>query len=546
MRRPIFFILIAAAILRLVGVGYGLPLWLVGDEPSFVFGALKMMELRTMVPALHHDAFIATFYYTPYLSYLYLIPFAGLAGVKFLFFSGSVPQFIQFLQTDLSHFFLASRLLSVLIGAATVYVMYRAANNIFKRETTALAAAGFLALSFLHVNFSHWGRHWVPATFVFSLVLFCLSHQVWSAKKRYLLASLVAGVGMGVTQQVGLVTIFIALWFFLVDRLSFKVFRAWWPWAAVGVFLSLTAVAYVLWPPGFYVAAGASDYIAASPKTIAGLLSGYGFYAGSLFRSEPILFFWLVVGGFVAAKERWRLLSAFILFGVAYVAAFYVLFLHVDRFLLLLYPLIVVLAGRGFTRVFDMIRKEGAMLAAVFSAAVIVLLSVGVIRYDYLLVLNDTRAQALRYAAAHIPPQSKVMVLSLLMRLPATPAAIAEQEAIDPASLRSVDAAERAFAIDATAFPRYHVLNLSSVRKEAFLSSIDEYMLVHGYEYLIYDTVFAEERVGDVFETAGTELRRFRGYAEARGDSIVNGTGDGLKQIFFSSSIGPDIVIKKL
>src|SRR3989338_1954886 len=169
----ILSLLFVAFILRVVGIQYGLPLWLVGDEPSFIFGSLKMIELRTFIPALHMQEFLWTFYYPPYLSYLYLLPFTFVAGAKFIFFSGSLGEFAQFLQFDLSDFFLAARLLSACIGTATVYLVYRVGKNIFGREREALFSAAFLAFSFLHVNFSHWARHWAPATFVFSFFLFC-------------------------------------------------------------------------------------------------------------------------------------------------------------------------------------------------------------------------------------------------------------------------------------------------------------------------------------------------------------------------------------
>ncbi|MBI2406557.1 MAG: hypothetical protein HYV25_03170, partial [Candidatus Harrisonbacteria bacterium] len=49
----LIFILAVAFFVRIAGISYGLPMWLVSDEPPFIFGALKMMELRTLVPALH-------------------------------------------------------------------------------------------------------------------------------------------------------------------------------------------------------------------------------------------------------------------------------------------------------------------------------------------------------------------------------------------------------------------------------------------------------------------------------------------------------------
>lgn len=540
--RLLLILLITAALLRIIGIGYGLPLWLVGDEPSFVFGSLKMMELRTLIPALHHSDFIGTFYYTPYLSYLYLFPFAVVAGVKYLFFSGGFAEFTRFLQTDLSHFFLAARLISAALGTATVYVMYRIGKNLFSREDAGLASAAFLGFSFLHVSFSHWARHWVPATFVLSLVLFFLSHPNWSIKKRYLLASLAAGIGMGVTQQVGLVTIFIALWFFLVDRKSLRVLREWWPSCCVGAFLALTALAYVLWPPGFYVVAGARESIAEAQKSFFGLFSGFPFHAVNMMRGEPALLIFLALGMMATIRRRCRWACVSWIFITVYFIAFYLFFLHVDRFLLMLYPLLCLFAAEGFIATADALRGRIKIVTMVLPF--LVMLAV-VIRYDALLLKNDTRIIATRWAEKNIPSDAKIMVLAPIMRLPATSDAIAEQESIDAASLRSVDTAERSFADEFFRTPRYHALNLNSVRNVDFLANIEEYIRSHDYEFVMYEPMLTAERVGDAFE-AGETIAEFRGYNELRGDAIVNGFGDGWKQVFTAPAIGPDIIIKKI
>src|SRR3989338_8868905 len=91
LRSPFFaltIILALAALLRLAGVAYGLPFWLVDDEPPFILAALKMLELKTALPFLHATDFQTILYYPPSLSYLFLIPFAPLAGAKPLFFAG--------------------------------------------------------------------------------------------------------------------------------------------------------------------------------------------------------------------------------------------------------------------------------------------------------------------------------------------------------------------------------------------------------------------------------------------------------------------------
>ena len=74
-------ILIAVStILILPGLGYGLPLHLIGDEESSIGAAMKMIELKILIPAQEPAAF-DFFYYGPVMAYLVII--ASLPAILF-------------------------------------------------------------------------------------------------------------------------------------------------------------------------------------------------------------------------------------------------------------------------------------------------------------------------------------------------------------------------------------------------------------------------------------------------------------------------------
>ena len=105
-KKKILIIIIGAAfLLRIAGINYGLPLWLIDDEPPFTLAALKMIQLKTLLPVFHLDEFKTVLYYPPYLSYFYLLPFSVLLGIKYLFIGGAISQFINYVVLDLSQFF---------------------------------------------------------------------------------------------------------------------------------------------------------------------------------------------------------------------------------------------------------------------------------------------------------------------------------------------------------------------------------------------------------------------------------------------------------
>ena len=95
LNKSLIFILALAFLARIVGISYGLPLWLVDDEPPFTLAALKMLQLKTLIPASQLADFKTVLYYPPYLSYLYLPFFAALVAIKLLLYDGPSALFAQ-------------------------------------------------------------------------------------------------------------------------------------------------------------------------------------------------------------------------------------------------------------------------------------------------------------------------------------------------------------------------------------------------------------------------------------------------------------------
>ena len=62
-KKAVIVIIFLAFIIRIAGISYGLPLWLIDDEPPFVLGAIKMIQLRALIPAFHQSEFEKILYY---------------------------------------------------------------------------------------------------------------------------------------------------------------------------------------------------------------------------------------------------------------------------------------------------------------------------------------------------------------------------------------------------------------------------------------------------------------------------------------------------
>lgn len=150
MNRPqaIFAILGLAFILRIWGLGFGLPYLYHQDEPIVVNHAMAIgaegWNTRTYLPPQFSSYFLFIFY----AGYFVLGRLSGL-------FSSADDFAIAFLR-DPSWFYLLGRLaLGVLFGTANVALAYRVGKKFFS-ERTAFFSALFLAIAFIHVQHSHY------------------------------------------------------------------------------------------------------------------------------------------------------------------------------------------------------------------------------------------------------------------------------------------------------------------------------------------------------------------------------------------------------
>lgn len=557
-KKTIVLILIIGTLVRLVGIQFGLPLWVIGDEASLIFGALKMLELHTLLPALHISEFAHVLYYTPYIPYLYIPTFVGLIAIKWLFFAGDFAQFADYLMINVDDFFLIARLYSVVFGVLTIWLVYLTTQNIFKKESVANAAAWCMSCSFLVVNFSHWARHWTPVTTFFALALYILSHPNWSVSKRYLFLALSVGIGIGINLQVAFVLVLGILWILVVDRLKIsKILKTTWFWQALAIFLVGSGIAYLIWPNGFgflslfkNVTPGDSE----THKNLGGLVQAYWFYARNFIKAEPVLLLTFVIGSLILFYRRHRVGMVIWLFILFYISTFFLVFSTADRFILVVYPFITVIAGYGFIIFYEYIFVQNKRIAQVLCVIMILSLSIPILRFDYLLYKNDTRVQAIRWIEQQLPIGSKIMVAVPLMRLSPTNEALSALQQIDSNALRTIDKAEQKLPQNFFKNKRFNAINLYTVSSNLIFHNLRDYMKENGFDYLVIDESYAHQRginfqpkeVGEVIQIFNGSVSGINNGLSPGHETIPDGYGDGLRELFLSPSLGPNIVIVKL
>lgn len=480
---PITYIIVFALIIRIVMVNYGLPFWLYNDEPPFVLAALKMMQLKSILPVLHESDFTPFLYYPPYISYLYLPFFVITALFSYAFFNGSLSEFQSFVASDPSIFFLTGRVIMILISLISIYLIYRIVLSLTKDRLSALTSALLAATSSMHIILSITGKHWMPILFFYALGLFCLSNESWSFRKRFLLSALITGIGAGVSSIIILFTLMMVFWYLFIEKRGFKkMFTDIVMYQSAGIVILLFILPILLYPAslGFV-----PDMTLHDGKTIFGLISSPFVFPYRLIIIEPLVTLMALIGLVLGIRKYKSFYISSALFLILYSFAFYMFFRFEYRFLLPFILFISICAGYGVKELKERIPSIyfKIVLAVFISLSLIIS-----IRLSYLGSLNDSRILAKEWLDSHVGNNTKVIVYANLMRLPNNKIGINEQGYIDPQSLRTNDKNEKDQKESIRKGRIYQALNLYTVRNDNFYNNIAKYIKDNKYEYLVIGT----------------------------------------------------------
>lgn len=472
-RKILFAILVFAFVIRVAGIGYGLPLWLVADEPPFILGALKMIELKTVIPRFHLEEFRSVLYYPPYISYLLLPAFSGILAFKYLSFDGDQASFANYIGADLSDFFIATRFLNIIFALASIYLTYAIAKTIFKDEWTGLAGAFFASTSLLHILLSIAARQWMPVLLVFLLVLYFLIHPALSFKKRYLYSVLASGISMGIS-AISFVTLLLVGLHFLIleDKKISELLREKFVYFLAIIFIFLAALPIVIYPASIGFGGKISLF---GEKSLIGFISSPFKFLSPLVFAEPILILMSAAGLFFAFFKNRKVFLLFVLFIISYAMIFYTFFRFEDRFLVPLLGIITILAGYGFSQVFSLQR---------LSIILLILPLIFSLKFGSLIFNNDSRSNLRSWIERNIPEGSKIIVRARLMRLASNADAISEKKLIAPESLRQVDRSELFFG-KSPIYPSFHALNISDLENSQFYGNLEKYLKDNSYQFLV-------------------------------------------------------------
>lgn len=265
---PLIAILSIAAVARFWAIDFCLPSPVCRPDEDAVASVATGFFARDFNP--HFFDWPALFMYVVAAA---LIPVFKLG--KFLGWFRGEYHFLQWIATDPTLLIMIARTLSASAGVASVWVLFDLTRRSFDR-TSALIAASFLALAFLHVRDSHFGVTDVPATFFLLVAFLFITRLMKSGATRDLVLSAVAaGLAMSTKYNAAIVAL-PALWVLLARPTGRPALTG--RFAACALFLATMLLTFAVTSPYSFLDHRA--FTAALGNVSAHLATGHGVELG--------------------------------------------------------------------------------------------------------------------------------------------------------------------------------------------------------------------------------------------------------------------------
>lgn len=452
--------LAAGAVLRLIGIAYGLPAIYNPDEIAIMNRAI----------GLGQNGFNPHNFLYPSLYFYALFAWEGVWFVvgRVTGVFASLAAFERGYFTDPTSIYVAGRLLTALCGVLTIWTTWRMGRRMGGRSAGVIAAA-LLAVSPLAVRDAHYVKHDVPVTWLIVLAhgLMAANLREPTARRRWLWPAFVTGLAMSTHYYA------VFLWVPIAALILFPPDPQ--PWRdRFTVLLFAGGVAAI----GFLVG---SPFIAVDPLTVirdvvanrqivvdratatSGAFASLGYYLSWLVRDGVG---WMtaslaVVGAWLAVKRGRHVAVLTLAFPVAFLL-FIANTVPASRYLNPVVPFVCVLAAIAAADLMER-SNSGRALAALIVIGGLAQGLTDSVAVDLFFRQTDTRTVALDWIEQHVTPGSSILVQPYSVPIRQSPAGLREALTVhlgsaDRASVRF----QRQLAIDPAPAPAYRPIFLGT------------------------------------------------------------------------------------
>lgn len=399
----------AGTVLRLWGIGFGLPMTFCGPDEARVIQLVWGFGRGDLNPHLFH---YPTFY-------LYIL--FALSSLYYAFgrTTGMFTRtdFIASYTLDPSPLYLIGRGFTALTGILTIYLVYELGRRAYSRSAGVLAAA-FTAFAFLHVRDSHLAK--MDITLVFWIVLaylFILRVAGEGRRSDAILAGLFVGLAASTKYNAFLMAIPLTLSHLLGLRDRRTTWKALLPdlclsgLAALLAFLATSP--FTLLDFNAFIRDFRYDIVAIRGAQAQFAYLGPGWVHHARFTlpySLGLPLYGLSLAGLLCALWRRRTPDLLLLsFCLPYYAVAGSGWLVFTRYLLPILPILCLFGARVLEEGAARLRPgRGPVIAGGMAFLCILDPAYRAIRCDQILSQRDTRLLAAEWVAAHIPSGTKV------------------------------------------------------------------------------------------------------------------------------------------
>ncbi|MCL4262552.1 MAG: glycosyltransferase family 39 protein [Anaerolineae bacterium] len=407
---PIGLVLVTAVIVRIYGLGFGLPYAYHVDEPRYLYAAVGMLQERTLNPGWFHQPTL----YTYMVAFVLAVYYAwGVVAGQFHSMADLFrPPYHFDGLVSLPAEFLLARLLTVILSVLTIWLVYKMCREWFG-QTGAILAAAFLALSIFHVTSSHFIATDAPvALFIMAALYFCARLAQKGHVLDYLLVGLFVGLAVGTKYSAYVLVIPVALAHLLAWKRG--VVRLFNPalllmgGTAVVVFFFSTP--YSVFNNNQFVTDLRYEWEHNKIKGHIGAEGDSGrWFLNQLLTGSDRWLTIMAICGFVWAtwKREWPvvLVGSFVLFYFLSMASNLV---HFERFLVPMIPPLAVGAGYFFAVLAEKTPVRYKPLLIMLGVLLLLEPAVRVVQFDQRLVQTDVRTTARQWITENLPPGTRV------------------------------------------------------------------------------------------------------------------------------------------
>lgn len=550
-KKLLYIIIATAFVLRVIGIGYGLPFHLFSDEEALIYGALRMIELKTFLPVFHWQEFNGLLYYPPFLSFIYTLAF--LPALVFKYVLSGFPTFSSFremLVLNTSLFWYIARFIVTCFSVGNIYLVYLITNHFFRDKKLAILSSLFLTVNFVDITVSSTARHWVPTLFFSLLSLYSILLSISHDKNK--LFPILSGIFLGVSFGMGYLVFFFpivvfVLIFFFKDKKSILFDKLFY---FLSSFLIVALIAIVLHPQPFIEQVLFHMY--PRPGTTKSLSTFFSYYARVLWYYDPVATALSTLGFFILFLKDRRLWFIFFSFYLFTSAIMYIFLWNIPRYLSPAMPFISILAAYGFFQLgkkLEPISKYNLTACLAIILFAYYFLTFG--RFGYLIIKSDTRVSIKQWVEKNISKESQLIIDSERIRFVPTRLAAQLQENFDPNSLRSVEklAISKGFSDLPNSRASYNIFNIRDIdAKQSLLKSILDQP---GKKYFVSDSYSMPVGASVDLIRQATLIKQFVGDINIIGGLFIGGEEQTVstyltKILFKTKQFGPTVSVYEL